>query len=209
MGKFFGRLGWIWIWVCASLAGPVFCEEDVRFSYAFLADVGKGEEAKRVSVRQDTTLSTGESLQVWLRLETASYVYLIHRGPDGTIQRLIPESFEGKPTAGAEWDIPGPGRWFELDAETGEERFYLLASRDRLRPIESALKTYESDPGDKAGIAVLAAIRETRKLGVANTTAERPVSMGGGLRGESEGDFIAVDVTAESLYTWTLTIDHR
>ena len=208
MGKFIGRL--CWIWFCASLAGPAFCEEDVRFSYAFVADVGKGEEAKRVSIRQDTTLSTGESLQVWLRLETACYVYLIHRGPDGSIRRLLPEDFEREPAAGQEWDIPGPGGWFELDEETGEERFYLIASRDRLGGIEAALRGYESHPVDETGKAVLAAIRETRKRSIVTAkAAERPISFGGAFRGENNSKPQAVEVVATGLFLRTLTIDHR
>jgi hypothetical protein len=117
--------------------------------------------------------------------------------------------------------IPKGDMWFELDRNAGLETFYLLASEKRFTALETLLSEYQSaGAGKKQALArkIIAEIRSIkRRHRKSERAAERPVPIGGNLRGidkdkkQSSPDIepIAAEVSATRFYGRTFTIDHR
>ena len=117
--------------------------------------------------------------------------------------------------------IPQGEKWFELDEEVGIETFYLLASPHRLTELETLLEQYSSAAAEEErGFSelVLAEIRNIRKKHLTLTTLpERPVPVGGNLRGLADDngptdlDFnqIADEISTSEYYSRTFTIEHE
>jgi hypothetical protein len=117
--------------------------------------------------------------------------------------------------------IPEGNKWFRMDDNGGAEVFYLLASDKRLTELETVYGKYVSaDPGNKPALAkqVFAKIRETKKRHRKFTaTAERPVAIGGNVRGINVGGAeplfdvasLAVEISANHFFSRTFTIDHK
>ena len=124
-------------------------------------------------------------------------------------------------TAAGNHYIPADDQWFELDEHTGEERFYLLASVKRLTDLEALVNGYESaDNVKKPPLTekILAEIRKLRKQHLKfKTYAERPVNIIGNLRGTEKAETAeardiakyALEISADTFYSRTFTIDHQ
>jgi hypothetical protein len=195
----------------------------VHFQWAFGA-IKKVDGSEVEAVTRDTVLKTGDQIKFFLNLKNTCYVYLIYLSSQGELSVLFPQRF--KPLSG-EYDlsgthyIPKDDQWFELDEHLGEEKFYLLASAERLSKLEALVNDYESaDSAKKPAFAknILVEIRNLRKQHLKfKTYAERPVNIIGNLRGtEKAGKAgahdvanLAVEISADTFYSRTFTIDHR
>jgi hypothetical protein len=118
--------------------------------------------------------------------------------------------------------LPDGSQWFRLDEVTGLETFYLLASA---RPLESLDKLCNSlfssgnqSDRDVIGRQILSEItRLQKKRRGLTAAAERPIRIGGNLRGHSEDtepelpdiSRIAMEISVSDFYSRTFTIDHR
>jgi len=197
-------------------------EENVAFSWGFGALVGK--EKKFVPITRDTALKTGDEIKMVVELKKECYVYLIHNSSKGEIALLFPEDvrqFSGDYKVGKNYYVPKGRGWFELDKNAGKETFYLLASSERLLELEALIGNYNSaKKDDKASVAdqVLTEIRSVkRKFRTFTTLAERPVTIGGNIRGVDKAEqakrpdvtTIATEIKANNFYSKTFTIDHQ
>lgn len=195
---------------------------NVAFSWGFGALVGK--EKKFVSIARDTALTTGDQIKMVVELKNDCYVYLVHHSSKGEVSLLFPEDirqFSGDYTTGKNYYVPKGKGWFELDKNTGTESFYLLASAQRLLDLEALLGDYASakeSEKPEIGKRVLEEIRNVkRKFRTFTTLAERPVTIGGNIRGVDEAGkarrpdvtTITTEITANNFYSKTFTIDHR
>jgi hypothetical protein len=198
--------------------------ENVQFFWAFGAVV-KGEHGPKVmAITGDTTLKTGDRLKMLIEPRKKCYLYLIYHSSRDELRMLFPYHLQQFP-AGYDtlkrYYIPQGDTWFELDEHTGSETFYLLASAQRLPELETLLDQYISAPlprkpelTDKVLAGILRIKKQHRKL---TTTAERPVPIGGSLRGMAEDekaarlsiDTLAVEISADNFFSRTYTIDHR
>ncbi|MBM4169918.1 MAG: DUF4384 domain-containing protein [Ignavibacteria bacterium] len=205
-----------------SGAGAVQAEENIKFRWAFGAIVGK--DRKFVSVNKDTQLATGDELKMLVELKKKCYVYVVHRSPGGTIALLFPYSLKQFSTdyvLNKNYYIPMGRDWFKLDKTTGVESFHLIASADRLGELEDLLGQYaKADPEKKADLAelIIAEIRNVRKRYKTFTTlAERPISIGGNIRGVDKVEEarkpdvanVAKEISANNFYSRTFTLDHQ
>lgn len=197
-------------------------EENVAFSWGFGALVGK--ERKFVSITRDTALRTGDEIKMVVELKKECYVYLVHSSSKGEITLLFPENvrqFSGDYRTGKNYYIPKGRSWFELDKNVGRESFYLLASAERLLELEALIGNYDSakkDDKPAAADQILTEIRSVkRKFKTFTTLAERPVTIGGNIRGVDKAEqakrpdiaTIATDIKANNFYSKTFTIDHK
>jgi len=194
--------------------------ENVVFRWGFGALAGK--DRNFVSISRDTILASGDELKMAVELRKNCYVYVIHLSPGGEVTLLFPESF-GEFTGDYEvrknYYIPKGRGWFELDKSTGPETFYLLASAERLLDLETLVGNYMSaKPEEKSDLAknVVSGIRDVkRKFRTFTTLAERPVTIGGNIRGTDEVSkrpdvaTIMTEVSANNFYAKTFTIDHK
>ncbi len=197
-------------------------EDNVSFSWGFGALVGK--EKKFVSITKDTVLKSGDEVKMVIELKKECYVYLIHHSSKGDIALLFPEDvrqFSGDYKTGRNYYVPKGRGWFELDKVTGKESFYLLGSSERLVELEALIGNYHSaKKEDKPAMAdgILAEIRNVkRKFRTFTTLAERPVTIGGNIRGVEQAEeakrpdvaTIVTEIKANNFYSKTFTIDHQ
>ena len=198
-------------------------DANLQFQWAFGA-LKKANGSKFEAIARDTILKTGDQIKFFLNVDKNCFVYLIYSSSQGEISVLFPYRFKLRSTdytvAGHHY-IPGGNQWFELDEHIGEEKFYLLASANRLMQLEALINDYESaDAAKKPSLAeaVLAEIRKLRKEHLKfKTYAERPVNIIGNLRGTEKAETaepqdiakFAVEISADTFYSRTFTIDHK
>jgi hypothetical protein len=218
---------------CVAVFGgqtPVYAEEvkadqnaNVQFQWAFGA-LKKANGSKFEAVTRDTDLKTGDQIKFFLKVNDNCFVYLIYRSSQGELSILFPHRFKlmsAEYTLKGNHYIPKSDQWFELDEHTGEERFYLLASKKRQLDLEALINDYETtDAAKKPALAeaILAQIRKLRKQHLKfKTYAERPVNIIGNLRGTEKAETadsqdiakFAVEISADTFYSRTFTIDHK
>ena len=208
--------------------GPAFAEsphssvyDNINFLWAFGAITGQEDNPQFISITKDTALKTGDQFKMMLELKKSCFIYLLYHGAQGEIQQLTPGCLlSDNPLLYKKTYIPAGDLWFSLDAHTGQETIYLIVSIDRLTGLEALLKDYEASgaagKADKRDTILqkIKAIKKSKKKLTAR--AERPVSIGGGVRGiEKQSDpahdvtTLAVEICARDFYARTFTIEHR
>jgi len=198
--------------------------ENVKLMWAFGAIKKTEDGSVFQSIDRDTALKTGDKIKFFIRLESQCFVYLIYRSSRNEIKALFPHRFEVKDNEyniSQNYYIPIGNQWFELDDHVGQEKFYLLASSDRLYELEELINKYESvDPVQQPVVAnkIQSEIRNLRKKNlILKSYAERPVDIIGVVRGtdkaEKDGSYdvanFAIEISANELYSRTFTIDHQ
>jgi hypothetical protein len=199
-------------------------EKNVCFRWAFGAMVGPENDRRFVAITRDTTLRTGDKLKLLVELKKECFVYLIYHSGQDDVFMLFPyelKQFSTDYKTAKKYFIPQDNKWFELDGNVGLETFYLLASATRLNELEELFEKHKTEGAiDKQGHAkkILAQIRKIKKRYRKLTTdAERPVQIGGSVRGTKKGkeiipldfDAIAAEVSAHNFYSRTFTIEHQ
>jgi hypothetical protein len=199
-------------------------DANLQFQWAFGA-LKKTNGSKFEAIDRDTVLKTGDQIKFFLNVDKNCFVYLIYSSSQGELSVLFPYRFKLGSTeeyslAGQHY-IPKGDQWFELDEHIGEEKFYLLASAKRLMQLEALINDYEgADAAKKPALAqaVLVEIRKLRKEHLKfKTYAERPVNIIGNLRGTEKAETaepqdiakFAVEISADTFYSRTFTIDHE
>lgn len=196
---------------------------NVGFKWGFGAEIGP--EKKFVPITRDTSLKTGDELKMVVNLTRDCFVYVVYQNSKGDISLIFPYEFKQFMTdykVGKNYYIPKARPWFILDESKGRETFYLLASADRLLQLESFVSLYnEADAAKKTSLAqqILTEIRDVRKRYRTFTTlAEKPIAIGGNVRGTAKGSesarrpdvaTIATEISATNFYGKTFTIDHQ
>lgn len=209
---------------CQPLVAKDKGDKDILFRWAFGAVVGPEGDQRMVAITRDTVLKTGDKLKMLVELKNQCFVYLFYRTGKDELYLLFPyalDQFERDYEISKKYYIPEGDMWFELDENQGLETFYLLASNKRLTELENLYKEYAAAEGAgkaEIGKQILKKIRAVKKKNrKLTTTAERPVPIGGNLRGAGKGsqsslpdiDPIAAEVSAGNFYSRTFTIDHR
>jgi hypothetical protein len=199
-------------------------DKNVCFCWAFGGIVKGTQGLELISIARDATLKTGDRLKLLIELKKKCFVYVIYRSSQGKVALLFPyevRQFADDYITGKKYFIPQGDRWFELDENKGEETFYLLASAQRLTELETLLEQYmsaEQSEKPTLGTQVLARIRMIKKQHHRlTTTAERPVPIGGCVRGLDKDNkaslpditTVAVRISADNFFSRTFTIDHR
>jgi len=186
-------------------------DDNVNFVWAFEALVMEGNVTKQVLIKEDKTLKTGDQLKMFVELRKPCFVYVIHHGAQGEIQRLFPydtQQFTTDYQTSKVYEIPPDEARFRVNEQVGRETFYLLASAQRLTDLEKLLETYAAtQQGEQAQAAtnVLAEIRNLIKQYRASVQPGRPVPIAGNMRRGVEG----VEISAPNFYSKTFTIEHH
>jgi hypothetical protein len=199
-------------------------ENAVCFRWAFGAMVGQKGDRRLVAITRDTVLKTGDRLKLLLQLESKCFIYLFYRTAEDDIYLLFPKTlqqFETDYKTDKKYYIPEGKNWFELDENLGLERFYMLASSERLIKLEMFYNKYHSvDGSDKHEFAkkLITEIHKTIKQHhIFASAAERPIAIGGNIRGIVKNekaafpdiDPIASEVSTFNFYSKTFTIEHK
>ncbi|MFO7706977.1 MAG: DUF4384 domain-containing protein [Desulfobacterales bacterium] len=196
----------------------------IGFLYAFGAHVepqdGKG---KLVPVQNETSLRAGDRLKLYFEPKGDLHFYLLHMSSQGELTPIAPAAAQSaRIVAGTQLFIPAGAQWFELDGHPGQERFFMLASGERLQRLEELTarhRTLKDQPELQASSdAILNEIKRLRQQHQQlSAPAEKPVRIGGSLRGpQASGKAappditpLATEITAPGFYSRTFTIDHR
>lgn len=192
----------------------------LRFRWSFCAQVGPPEQPRIVPITGDTALRTGDRIKFFWQPVTACHLYLLHLSSQGKLCLLYPADPAAEPPPPErELFIPEGPAWFQLDAHTGREVFYLLASRERLADLEDLIARHLQASRDGAGATVAPVLAEVQRLRREHlpraAPAERPVRLGGNLRGDGEPTgardirIFATDIAAPGFFGRTFTLDHQ
>jgi hypothetical protein len=210
---------YIWAVVALSLIAPGLLgtagaqasdENNVSFVWAFEALVAEGNVTKQVPIKEDIKLKTGDQLKMFVELRKACFVYVIHHGARGEIQRLFPydlRQFITDYQTAKIYEIPPNDGWFRINEQAGLETFYLVASAQRLTDLEQLLATYTAAPSaeqPQVATNILAELRNLLKQHHSSVKPGRPVPIAGNMRKGIEG----IEITAPQLYIETFTVEH-
>ena len=199
-------------------------EKNVTFQWTFGAIRKSQSGSEFKAITRDTVLETGDKIKFFLRAEKSCFIYLIYQSSEGDLTVLFPYRFkllDDGYEISKDYYIPNGNRWFELDDYTGTEKFYLIATANRLSKLEDLIIEYETV--DKSNKIVLGEkiISETRRLRKKHhnlkSQAERPVTIIGQLRGDDKTNPSklrnlrnhAVETSAGNFFIRTFTIEHR
>ena len=86
------------------------------------------------SVDPDGIFQTGDCVRLEIESNTSGYFYAINRGSSG---RLIPLAVGTRIQRCETYTVP-PNLWFHFTGSAGEERLYLVLSRERVEGLESS-----------------------------------------------------------------------
>ena len=209
----------------AALA-PTFQQSEVNigFEWAFGVLTNKGKIMVPAPITRDTILKSGNEIKMMVKLTKNCYVYVVYYDSQGELSLLFPYTIRQLQTdyvMGKPYYIPKGRNWMTMDKNTGEEKFYLVASTERLLDLEVKLGNYFSaDPADRKPLAdeVVTEIRGLRKrYSTFATIAEKPLSIGGNIRSldtvkvvrRPDVADIATEISANNFYSKTITIDHQ
>ncbi len=200
-----------------STEGPV----SFRWVLVSLQESRSGYELSPIT--QDTMLKTGDRLKIYVEPLRQAFVYVVHKGPENELSLVFPKSFgqfESEEYFRGH-HVPGGTSWFRLTAPSGNETFYLLGSRTRLRALERLIAEYSAAViEDKIGIGnrVIDEIRRIRKKHHRfRVRTDTPTPILGQVRGSprlslvttSDVESLAVVMTAKEFYGRTFTIGHK
>ena len=168
---------------------------------------------------------TGEEIKIMVKLTKDCFVYVVHQDSKGGIELLFPytiQQFQSDYAIDKNYYVPKGRSWSAFDNNTGKEVFFLVASTERLLDLEVKLGNYFSaDDSKKQSMAgdIVSEIRSVRKhYSTFATIAEKPVTIGGNIRGTGEKtekarrpdiSTIATHIKATNFYSKTITIDHQ
>jgi len=209
--------------ICAEPAGGKNGNKIV-FQWAFCALRKADADQKPSVIRRNTALKSGDQIKFFIKPQSPCYLYLIYQSSQRQLSLLYPSRFKqldaGGTVSGKQY-IPDGNQWFELDEHTGQEKFYLLVSIQRLVDLETLVNQYESADKTKKsslGFKITGEIRNLRKRHLKfKTYAEKPVTITDNLRGGEQtvsvhtkdvADY-AVEISTTTFFSRTYTIDHQ
>jgi hypothetical protein len=193
---------------------------EVRWVMAGIAK--DADPSHPISIPPETTLRTGDKIKMYLKAVNKCFFYLFYQTPEGQLRLIYPNSFPSKElVSGTQLTVPQGDQWFELDEQTGTETFHVLVSPTPLRSIETLYEDYRQHASENnyPAARIITAIERLRNQQRPLTSkAERPLSIGGTIRGPSktgaettEGrlDHLAEDITTANVFCRTYTIEHH
>ena len=193
----------------------------LSFTWAFVKRTADGS-AVPINFSERVNIKAGDLFKIHIQPAASSYVYLILQDAADDVQLLFPDVFdlfEKTSYAQTRYFIPDGDNWFTLDSTHGTERFFLMASSERLRPLESLVLTLQKTASNqKSTVAAIYAARqavldETRRLIKEHSqlavAAEKPVTIAGGTRGINESVArLATRIETAGFYSKTFRLEH-
>ncbi len=202
-------------------AGIAAQEAKLSFTWAFVKRAADGS-AVPINFSEKVNIKPGDLFKIHIAPAASSFVYLILQDASDDTQLLFPDSFDlfGKASyAQSRYFIPEGDDWFTLDSAKGTERFYLVASSERLRTLESLLTTLQKTASNQGSTAAAkaaarqAVLDEIKRLNQQHSAlaaaAEKPVTIAGGTRGINDAIAkLATRIDAAGYYSKIFRLEH-
>ncbi|MGA2378755.1 MAG: DUF4384 domain-containing protein [Spirochaetia bacterium] len=218
------RLAAILLITGASLLGASFLAAEgakLAFNWAFVSRSADGSSAP-IDFSERVNIMPGELFKTHIEPVQSAFVFLYLHDAAGALTLLFPgkfDTFESDSYIGTQVFLPDGENWFQLDSTKGTERFYLLASTQRLKTLEGLSQIYQDvkvnpkstlSAKNAARQAVLDEIDQVRTRHSQMTiAAEKPVTIAGGTRGiNTSVAKLATRIEATEFYTKTFRLDH-
>jgi len=203
------------ILLAASAVSLAAQEARTAFNWAFVKRAADGSPAP-IDFKERVSIAPGDLFKIHVQPIRGAFIYLFLHDAQGDLQTLFPQSFElfgGSAYLNTRYFVPEGENWFTLDNAKGTERFYLIASSDRLRKLESLVRSYDkASAGAKAAArqAVLDEIaRVRREHSQLTIAAEKPVTIAGGTRGiHTSIQKVATRIDAPGFYYKLFRLEH-
>lgn len=145
-------------------------EQPLGLRYALLK---VGDSCDLSEVLPETTFHSGDKLKISLMANQPGYIYIIQRGSSGNWRPLFPAQGDlpesNRVEAGRIYQVPS-GKSFRFNEQTGEERLFILLSRQVVSDLDGiifALRQQETDPAgspDPAAAQIQASNRISDEL---------------------------------------------
>lgn len=206
--------------VTALAQGP--SAEDIEVRWVMAGIPQEGDPSRPISVAPEALMRSGDRIKMYLNTRSACFFYLFHQAPDGQLHLLFPAALPSQGLAGGtRMTVPQGEQWFELDEQTGTETFHVLVSATPLEAIETLYREYRqrsTQNGPSAEQLLSAIERLGQQQRPLTSNAERPLSIGGTIRGASDPnsettearlDRLAEDISTRNVFCRTYTIEHR
>jgi hypothetical protein len=195
----------------------------LHFLFAVGAQPANPDESEPVPIETHAVLSSGDRIKFFLEPKSDAYFYLFHLGPQDDLSLLFPPDLKkAQASPDQPFYVPEGPFWYELDAARGTERFFFLASKSRLRELETlyvrhAALTEGMDTQSSTQAILNEVNRLIRQRKSMAAPAERPIRIAGKQRGpQTPGAAVlpdiapfAKEIVAQGFYSRTITIDHR
>jgi hypothetical protein len=118
-----------------------------------------GENGELSEVLPETTFHSGDRLKISLMANQPGYIYIIQQGSSGSWRPLFPAQGDlpqsNRVEAGRIYQVPS-GKSFQFNQQTGEERLFILLSRQVVSDLDGViftLRQQEKDPAPSPGPA--------------------------------------------------------
>jgi len=209
------------LFVCLTCVASYAAAQEVRFRWAFGAVTGSGAARHFAPITDEMTLYSGDELKLFISPGCPCFIYVLHQDQTGEFTVLFPAggSFgDAPPPIGSMHYIPPAQAWLRLDEAGGTERVYLIASTTRLTPLERLLTANPSTPTQVAPAReIVVELARLQKDHTAHNWSERPVTMGGQVRGDRGVDSAHPDIARSAteitgsapFFSRVFIIDHR
>jgi hypothetical protein len=207
-----------WSFVIAMCVASIVSAQDVRFRWAFGVATGAGPGRHFAPITgEDVTLHTGDEIKMFVGPDCKCFIYVLHADQAGQFDVLYPAdgAFSDTPPATPSY-IPAGGGWLQVDETSGTERIYLLASTTRLTALERLLAASASSAKTVSPTQqIIGELARLQKSTVARNWSERPVTIGGQVRGKPDPAHPDIATTATVItgpapfFSRVFIIDHR
>ncbi|MDM8559373.1 DUF4384 domain-containing protein [Candidatus Parabeggiatoa sp. HSG14] len=160
---------------------PVKSELSLDIKYVYRRKAGGDFN----TLTDNTILYSGDYYKIIFTPTEKTYVYIFQQGSSGSIYRLFPMTSFGGVTvnnfnpaqSGTEYHIPAKDKSFFLDDQTGTEKLYFIASRQKEEKLENQYQQ----------VLIARRGKDTHKIQLAQATLTKSIKMRdpGGIESDS------------------------
>jgi hypothetical protein len=127
---------------------PKASQQPLGLRYALLK---VGDSSELAEVLPETAFHSGDKVKISLMANQPGYIYIIQQGSSGNWRPLFPAQGDlpesNRVEAGRIYQIPS-GKSFQFNQQTGEERLFILLSRQVVSDLDGVIFTlqHQEDP---------------------------------------------------------------
>ncbi len=202
------------------LALPAYSVDEMVFRWALIKHHDSAPD-QVVDFSETPVVRSGDEFRVFIEPLSGAHIYLYLYDSEKNLSLLFPADFSvfsSDEYNGQASYIPPPGNWFTIPNSTGTERFYLLASEQRLEALEQLTTDYYASPHAESRAALWTEIKSLRKkYSQLTAEAEVGVPIAGTIKSygnitpdlPANGPVRAVEVHAHQFYGKTIRLKHE